>query len=43
MDRVKVEKLAEDLDELMVDLRVYRMVEMMAEKTVHMKVDRLAG
>lgn len=43
MDRMKVEKLAEDWDESMVDLRVVKRVERMAEKTVQLKAGQLAG
>ena len=43
MDRMKVEKLAEDWDKSMADLRVVKMVERMAEKTVQLKAGQLAG
>jgi len=43
MDRMKVEQLAVELDMSKVDLTVGIMVEKMAETTVHMKVDLLAG
>jgi DICT domain-containing protein len=40
---MKVEKLAEDWDESMVDLRVVKMVERMVETTDQLKAGQLAG